>query len=208
MSRGFGWPLLVSAAIAGCDGATGTDGDGRIRVEVATSGSDPQTAEFLLTLDGSRQVSIAPNSSTIYDGVPAGTHVVHLFALSDNCAISDSESQRSVLVRGGDVSEIRFEVVCGPAVGGGFRILISTVGEPTDKDGLELFVSGTPPREINANAEEVYEGLIPGVHQVALGDVEDFCEVMGGNPQNHTVVAGTSVDIAIQVLCGSARGPH
>jgi hypothetical protein len=208
MSRGFGWPLLISAAIAGCDGATGTDGEGRIRVEVTTSGSNPQTDEYLVTLDGDRQLSAPTNGSITYDGVPAGTHVVHLFSLSDNCAVSDSESQRSVQVRGGDVSEIRFDVVCGPAVGGGFRILVSTVGEPTDKDGLELFVSGTPPREINANAEEVYEGLVPGVHQVTLGDVEDFCEVMGGNPQNHTVVAGTSVQVELQVLCGSARGPH
>jgi hypothetical protein len=208
MSRGFGWPVLVSAAIAaGCDGATDT-GDGRIRIEVTTSGSDPQTDEYLLTLDGGRQLSVPPNGSITYDGVPAGTHVVHLFAISDNCTVSNSESQRSVQVRSGDLSEIRFEVVCGPAVSGGFRITISTVGEPTDKDGLDLFVSGTPPREINANAEEVYEGLVPGVYQVRLGDVEDFCEVMGGNPQSHTVVAGTSVEVDIRVLCGSARGPH
>jgi hypothetical protein len=194
--------------MVGCDSATDTGGDGRIRIEVTTSGDDPQTDEYLLTLDGARQLSVAPNGSTIYDGVPAGTHVVHLFALADNCAVGDSTSLRSVQVRSGDITEISFDVVCAPPISGGFRMVISTAGEPTDKDGYELFVSGTPPRDIKANAEEVYAGLVSGVHQVTLGDVEDFCEVMGGNPQTHTVVAGESVQIGIQVACGSARGPH
>lgn len=206
--RGFGWPLLASAAMVACDSATETGGEGRIRIQVSTTGADPQTDEYLLTLDGARQLSVAPNGSTIYDGVPAGNHIVHLFALADNCVVSDSTSLRSVQVRSGDLSEISFNVVCRSPISGGFRIVISTAGEPTDKDGYDLFISGTPPRHIKTNTEEVYQGLVPGVVLVTLGDVEDFCEVMGGNPQRHTVVAGTSVQVDIQVACGSARGPH
>ncbi len=96
-------PLVLACAAAslGCGGATEPASDGRIRIEVTTSGADPQTEEYLVTLDGARPLAVAPNGSTIYDAVSEGTHVVHLFALADNCVVSGSTSPRSVSVRGG-----------------------------------------------------------------------------------------------------------
>jgi len=198
--------LACSAASLGCVSAVDTDSDGRIRINVTTSGADPQAEEYLLTLDGARPLAVTPNGSTIYDAVPEGAHVVHLFALADNCAVSGSSSPQSVSVRGGDVAEIRFTVVCGPPTTGGFRIVVSTSGTPTDDDGYQLSVAGAPLRTIGISAEESYEGLTPGVHLVTLKDVADFCEVQGGNPQPYTVVAGKSVRIAIQVGCGGGGG--
>ena len=199
--------LACAAASLGCEDATDTASDGRIRITVATSGADPQAEEYLLTLDGARPLSVMPNGSVIYDAVPEGAHVVHLFALADNCAVSGSSSPRSVNVRGGDVVEISFNVVCSPPITGGFRIVVSTRGTPTDDDGYQLSVTGAPLRAIAVNAEETYQGLEPGVHLVTLKDVADFCEVQGGNPQPYTVVPGKTVRVAIQVRCGEAPGP-
>jgi hypothetical protein len=196
--------LACAAASLGCGAATDTStSDGRIRIEVATSGADPQAEEYLLTLDGARPLSVTPNGSTIYNGVPEGTHVVHLFSLADNCAVSGTTtSPRSVTVRGGDLAEVRFNVVCSLPVTGGFRVVVTTLGPEVDEDGYQLSVAGAPLRPIGVNAEETYQGLAPGVHLITLKDVADFCDVQGGNPQPFTVVPGKTVRVAIDVACG------
>jgi hypothetical protein len=200
--------LACAAASLGCGTATDTTtSDGRIRINVTTSGADPQAEEYLLTLDSSRPLAVTPNGSTIYDGVPEGTHVVHLFALADNCAVSGMSSPRSVSVRGGRIVEISFTVVCSAPITGGFRVLVTTTGPLIDEDGYQLSVAGAPLRPISVNAEETYQGLDPGMHLITLKDVADFCAVQGGNPQPYTVVPGKTVRVAIGVTCGGAPGP-
>jgi hypothetical protein len=199
--------LACAAASLGCGIAADTSADGRIRIDIITSGADPQTEEYLLTLDGARPLTVTPNGSTIYDAVPEGTHVVHLFALADNCAVSGTSSPRSVSVRGGDIAEITFNVVCAPPITGGFRVVVTSVGTLTDEDGYQLSVAGAPLRIIPVNAEETYQGLAPGMHLITLKDVADFCDVQGGNPQPYTVVPGKTVKVAIRVACGGDPGP-
>jgi hypothetical protein len=205
--RALRWCLLTFAAL-GCGGSTTETGsEGRIRIDVITSGADPQSEEYLITLDGARPLSVAPNGSTVYDAVPEGTHVVHIFSLADNCAVSGGTSPRSVQVHGGDLSEITFTVVCGPPITGGFRVVVSSTGSLTDSDGYQLSVAGTSLRPIEINAEEVYQGLMPGAHLITLKDVADFCEVSGANPYPYTVVAGKTVRVTIRVGCGGGTGP-
>jgi hypothetical protein len=199
--------LACAAASLGCGAATDATSDGRIRINVTTSGADPQAEEYLLTLDSSRPLAVTPNGSTIYDAVPEGTHVVHLFALADNCAVSGSSSPRSVSVRGGGIVEISFNVVCSEPVTGGFRVVVTTTGPLIDEDGYQLSVAGAPLRTISVNAEETFQGLDPGMHLITLKDVADFCEVQGGNPQPYTVVPGKTVRVAIGVRCGGEPGP-
>lgn len=201
-----GFMLACTAASVGCgEIATDTASDGRIQITVTTGGADPQAEEYLLTLDGTRPLAVMPDGSAIYDAVPEGTHVVHLFALADNCAVSGSGSPRYVHVRGGDVAGIRFSVVCSPPVTGGFHIVVSTTGTETDHNGYQLSVSAAPHRAIAVNAEEAYQGLDPGVHLVTLKNVAGFCKVQGGNPQAYTVVAGKTVRVEINVDCGAPR---
>lgn len=200
--------LACTAASFGCgESATDTSSDGRIEITVTTTGAEPQAEEYLLTLDGARPLAVTPNGSTIYDAVPEGTHLVHLFALADNCAVSGSSSPRSVAVRGGGVVEIRFSVVCSAPITGGFRVVVSTTGTETDDDGYQLSVAGAPLRTIAVNAEEIYQGLDPGIHLITLKDVADFCQVQGGNPQPYTVVVGKTVQVKIQVRCGGVSPP-
>jgi hypothetical protein len=205
MIRRFSW-LLCCAALLGCSDATEVHVDGRIRIAVFTSGDPPQADEYLLTLDGERPLSVEPNGSILYDAVTEGTHVIHLFALADNCVVSGSTSPRSVQVRRGSVAEVQFTVICGPPLTGGFRVVVTSVG-PLDEDGYQLSVAGSPLRSIGVNAQETYEGLTPGAHLITLKDVADFCEVIGGNPRPYTVVAGKSVQVALRVACGNPPGP-
>lgn len=202
--------LLVVAGVAallGCGDTTESSAAGRILVTVFTSGAEPQSDEYLVTLNGERPLSITPNGSAAFDELPEGTYVVHLFSLADNCAVSGSPNSRSVRVIRGAVVEISFSVACSVPVTGGFRIVVTTEGTPLDDDGYQLSVAGTPLRAIEVNAEESYEGLAPGAHLVTLKDVADFCDVVGGNPQPYTVVPGKAVRVAIDVRCGEVREP-
>jgi hypothetical protein len=206
--RALGPLMLAGAAtLLGCGDSTETSSDARILITVSTRGADPQSDEYLLTLNGGRPLSITPNGSAIYDDVPEGTHVIHLFSLADNCEVSGSPDHRSVRVEGSDIIEISFSVLCSTPVTGGFRIVVSSVGSPLDDDGYQLSVAGAPLRTIGVNAEEHYVGLAPGMHLITLKDVADFCEVVGGNPQPYTVVPGKSVRVAIGVRCGPGGPP-
>jgi hypothetical protein len=202
-------PLVLAgaAALLACGDLTESSSEGRILVTVSTSGAEPQSDEYLLTLNGARSLAITPNGSAVFDDVPPGTHVVHLFSLADNCAVSGSPNSRSVRMLGGGVIEVSFSVVCSVPETGGFRVVVSTTGTPLDDDGYQLSVAGTPVRPIGVNAEEAYEGLVPGVHLITLKDVADFCDVVGGNPQPYTVVPGKAVRVAISVRCGEVREP-
>jgi len=202
--------LLVVAGVAallGCGDTTESSAAGRILVTVFTSGAEPQSDEYLVTLNGERPLSITPNGSAAFDELPEGTYVVHLFSLADNCAVSGSPNSRSVRVIRGTVVEISFSVACSVPVTGGFRIVVTTEGTPLDDDGYQLSVAGTPLRAIEVNAEESYEGLAPGAHLVTLKDVADFCDVVGGNPRPYTVVPGKAVRVAIEVRCGEVGEP-
>ena len=203
-------PLLLVglAALLACGTTTDSASGGRILVTVSTRGSEPQSDQYLLTLNGAHPLSVLPNGSAIYEEVPEGTYVVHLFSLADNCMVSGSPSHRSVELDGDEVVEVTFSVLCSEPITGGFRIVVSSVGSPLDDDGYQLSVAGTALRAIDVNATEHYEGLAPGAHLVTLKDVADFCEVVGGNPRPYTVVPGKAVQVAISVRCGEqAEGP-
>ena len=162
MIRALG-PLVLAgaAALLGCGDTTESSAEGRILVTVSTRGAEPQSDEYLVTLNGERPLSITPNGSAVYDEVPEGAYVVHLFSLADNCAVSGSPNSRSVRVIRGAVIEISFSVACSVPVTGGFRIVVTTVGTPQDDDGYQLSVAGTSLRAIEVNAEESYEDSPP-----------------------------------------------
>jgi hypothetical protein len=203
--------LLVpagAAALLACGGSTETSSsEGQILITVSTRGALPQSDEYLVTLNGARPLGVLPNGSAVYDDVPEGDHVVHLFSLADNCVVSGSTNQRSVRLDGGEVVEVTFSVLCSEPVTGGFRVVVSTSGSPLDDDGYQLSVTGAPLRTIGVNAVEHFEGLAPGRHLVTLKDVADFCEVVGGNPQPYTVVPGKAVQVTIRVRCGPGGPP-
>jgi hypothetical protein len=198
--------LAGAAALLGCGDTTETSSPGRILVTVSTRGAEPQSDEYLVTLNGSHPLPITPNGSAVFEQVPEGTYVVHLFSLADNCVVSGSAGHRSVEVEDGEVVAITFSVLCSVPETGGFHVVVSTSGTPLDEDGYQLSVAGAPLRQIDVNAEEIYEGLAPGMHLITLKDVADFCEVLGGNPQPYTVVPGKSVRVALSVICGD--GPE
>lgn len=204
--RALGRLVLAGAvALLGCgDSPPETTPDGRIQITVSTSGA-PQSDEYVITLDGTQPLAVAPNGSATYESVPEGTYLVHLLSLPDNCVVSGAPNHHSVAVDQGETVRVTFSVVCGAPVSGGFQIVVATVGTPADQDGYRLTVTGTPHRFIGVRADERYEGLAPGAYLATLKGVAGFCRVEGGNPQLFTVVPGEVGRLVITVRCGDGR---
>jgi hypothetical protein len=69
-------PLAVTGAagLLGCGSSTTEvpSTEGRIQVTVSTSGSPPQSDEYLVTVNGVQPLAVAPNGSASYEALPRG----------------------------------------------------------------------------------------------------------------------------------------
>jgi hypothetical protein len=201
-------PFAVAAVIvAACDGASAPGGEGRIEVTVTADASAPEGVGYTLTLNGRDPRLLPTAGGVVYDDVPAGTHVVHLFGLPQGCEVL-GVNPRVVELVGNGTSKVDFSVACSPPESGGFRVEVATTGEPLDDDGYQLSVAGARLRVIEVNALEIYAGLAPGLHLITLKDVIPECRLHGGNPQPFTVVPGKSVLVRLRVICGPAPDPQ
>ena len=191
----------ASASGIGCSGTTGTDGSGRIEITIIADEAAPDGVGFTLTLNG-RDPRLLPSAGTvIYTGVPSGTHTVLLFGLPEGCEVRGPNPQ-VVQVADDATVPVAFSVGCLPPESGGFRVEVSTVGQPLDDDGYQRSVAGAALLVIEVTALEVYAGLAPGGHLITLKDVIPECRLAGGNPQPFTVVRGKSVLVRLRVNCG------
>jgi hypothetical protein len=191
----------AGASGTGCGGPTATDGTGRIEVTITADEAAPEGVGYTLTLNGTDPRLLPSAGTVIYAGVPSGTHRVLLFGLPEGCEVRGANPQ-VVQVADDATVPVAFSVGCLPPESGGFRVEVSTVGEPLDDDGYQLSVAGTALRVIEVNALETYSGLEPGVHLITLKDVIPECRLSGGNPQPFTVVRGKSVLVRLRVICG------
>lgn len=193
----------LAACLAACDGGAGPSGGGRIAATVTADASAPPGVGYTLTLDGADARLLPGPGTVVYTGVAPGTHSVLLFGLPEGCEVRGANPLH-VDVFDDATTAVGFSVSCAPPATGGFRIQVTTVGEPLDDDGYQLSVAGAPLRTIEVNALESFEGLAPGVHLVTLKDVIPECRLEGGNPQPFTVVPGKSVLVRLRVTCGNA----
>jgi len=195
-------PLAVLAFAAGCgETIINVSSDGRIEVAVSTNGSDLDTDGFSVTVDGGTARFVAPGGSVVLDSLAEGSHSVLLTGLAENCRV-EGNNPRSVVVGSNGRASVSFEVLCARATTGGFKIQVTTVGEPADTDGYALAVAGGEIRGIGPVATETFTGLSAGSHLVTLKDVDEPCSVVGGNPQPFTVIPGKTVLVRLAVVCG------
>ncbi|MGH7511798.1 MAG: hypothetical protein ACREOQ_02630 [Gemmatimonadales bacterium] len=198
--------LALLTPLAGCDETLiSVSTDGQIQVAVNTSGLDTDTDGFSVSVDGGTEQFVDAGGTVTLTNLSSGSHSVRLSGLSENCRVEGS-NPRSVVVQSDGAAQVAFQVRCALATTGGFLILVSTGGSPTDPDGYQLSVAGDETRNIGITAQETFVGLAPGVHLITLKDVDPPCAVVGGNPQPYTIVPGKTVTVRLAVSCGPATG--
>jgi hypothetical protein len=193
---------LVSVLWQGCSGAdiTTPPTTGQIKVTTSTSGTEPDSDGYSVSLDTLGGVPIAANGSVLLTADP-GDHTVELAGVSPNCGV-DGGVRQSVPVTAGDTAAVGFAVTC-TATAGGLRVRVSTTGDLPDDSYLLTLDQGAP-QPVAANAELTLTALALGDHVLALSDIAQNCSVTGANPRSATVTAGDLVEVSFEVSCSAA----
>ncbi len=194
--------LVLMLGLVGCGGGSGGDPtgptEGILEVITSTTGSDLDPDGYLFTVDQNAALPLGPNGVDTVASLDAGAHTVTLAGVASNCALGGG-NPRTVEVAAGDMARLRFEVACTRL--GAIRVSAATTGDDPDPDGYEVALDGGTPKPLVTNGSTLIPGLMPGVHEVALSNIADNCEVSGTNPRTVAVVNGATADTDFSVTC-------
>jgi hypothetical protein len=191
------------------DSKTGTTFDvtcvgtaGVLQVVTATSGENPDDG-YTLAVDGLEAGSIGANDTARTADLETGEHTVRLGDIALNCRLI-GDPDRNVLVPSQDMIETRYEVLCTDQVGS-LRIITSTTGALSDRNGYEVEIEYGGPIPVESIGTTTVDEVAGGVTNVRLlgSSVADNCSVEGENPRSVTVPVGEAVSTLFLVACGS-----
>jgi Tol biopolymer transport system component len=190
---------LAGLSCAGGD-ITPPPTSGRLTITTSTTGPEPDTDGYAVTLDGGTQAAIPVSGTLQRDDVEPGTHSIQLTGISANCTAAGL-NPRSINVPAGETVTVAFELTCS-ATTGSLQITSATSGVSPDADGYGITLDGADRGTLVSSGAVTLNGLPPGTHSVGLSGVAGNCLVQGDNPRPIAILAGASATIAFQVVCG------
>ena len=199
--------LMAGSALAGL-GCGGEDLQaptaGSLEITTATTGPEPDTDGYVITVDDGSQTVIGANATFQLHNVEPGDHSVQLAGVAENCAVA-GENPRSIQVEAGKTASLDFVVTCTGS--GAIRVSVTTSGSPADPDGYVARLDGADPGlPIESNGTVTFTGVAAGSHTVTLAEVATECAVTGGLTQSVTVTIGETSELGFAVTCGSPAG--
>jgi Tol biopolymer transport system component len=189
--------LLVLAA---CDEPTAPR-VGDLVVAVSTSGEDIDLDGYELTVSGTDARAVGPNQTLLVRDVPAGTRVVALSGVAENCTVAGGPV-REVSVASGSSTSVTFAVTCAAT---GMHISTLTTGIDL-APGYTVSLNGGDPLDIGAVGTRRVTRLEPGSYTVALGGVPPNCTDADGALRVVEVSIGEVVPITFQLACVATAG--
>jgi hypothetical protein len=187
---------------------------GNLTVANVTSGSSIPSS-FTVTVDpgtaGAVSQSIAPNQSTTFTGLAAGSHSVGL-TVASNCTVSGANPQTGINVPAGGTGSTSFSVSCSATTGTGTGTLTVTTSTTGSVRTGTYIVSATGPSFPNGASESIApngtisQQVLAGTYTVTLSGVPAGCTVTSANPQSVTVPTGGTGTAAFAVSCSATSG--
>ena len=201
--RNAAWALAAVLASACSDATTAPDA-GTLNLAVQTSGGDLDIDGYEFVVDSLTPRYVATSGARAQeDGtqivdlslfkIKAGTHVVFLKNVADNCTIGDP-NPRSITLIAGETVKAAFTVVCATT---GLEVTTHTTGidQPF---AYELRVDAIP-TPIATNGTQVVSRLAPGPHTLSLSPSAN-CSIAGG-VQTATVSKRTVTPVRFEISC-------
>jgi hypothetical protein len=191
-----GGTLPVSIAVT-CVTSAGT-----VALWIETTGEDPDTDGYTLTVDGLPALRVPGTGAVTVGPLAAGSHTLSLADVSANCAPAAPALRIDVPPLA--VVQVRYGVAC-TSLTGRLRIATATGGADLDADGYTLTLDGAPAAAVPSNGTVTVAGVVPGTRIVSLAGVAANCAVAGA-PDTVSISAGESTAASFAVT-GSARAP-
>lgn len=200
--------LLAEAVLAGL-GCGGEDlqapTTGILEITTATTGPEPDTDGYVVTVDDATQTVIGANATFQLQNVQSGDHSVRLAGVAENCAVA-GENPSSILVEAGKTARLDFAITCIRGAGT-IRVSVTTSGSPPDPDGyVAKLDGGDPGLPLESSGNVTFTGVVAGSHTVTLTEVAADCAVTGGPTQSVTVDAGETSELGFEVTCALPAG--
>jgi Tol biopolymer transport system component len=190
--------VLAGASCGGEDIEAPTTGI--LEITTATSGPEPDTDGYLVTVDDGAPTVIGANATLQLQNVESGNHAVQLAGVAETCAVA-GENPRSIQVEAGKTAALGFTVTCATPEGA-IRVSVTTSGSPADPDGyVAKLDGGEPGLPIEINGNVTFTGVAAGSHTVALAEAAADCAVTGGPTQAVDVAPGETSELAFEVTC-------
>jgi hypothetical protein len=172
---------------------------GSIEIITTTSGTALDPEGYAVSLDGEPEQPIGINASLTLAEIAPGQHTGQLSGLASNCSITGSNPETATVVANA-TAQSSFTVTC---VSGSIEITTATSGTALDPDGYTVSLDAAAGQPIGINASLTLSDVAPGQHTVELSALASNCSVSGMNPRAVRVVAGATVQVLLEVTCGS-----
>lgn len=185
---------IVAVCAACSDGPTGPQ-TGSLRISVGTTGGDQDENGYRIVLGSVRQQSVPIQWKVVFDGISAGTHILALEGVADNCSVADTHP-RPVAVSAGDTTDVRLSVTCEAT---GIEITTQTTGPDQPSEGYTV-TSGDRWAFVPANGSALLSRLQAGIHTVSLNAGAN-CRGTGGTVASATVPSRGLVRVSFEIAC-------
>jgi hypothetical protein len=195
-----------------------------LEVGAPTTGRDFDRDGYMIIVDrgsaSQRTATVFPNSSTTVDSLGAGSHVVSLDNLADNCGLQPGSNDVAFDAKVGGLTKythrIAFQVAC-TAVTGDVRLSTVTTGEDFDSNGYTVLADGKAviieddyygyygyagyPLRLGSQDSWMFPEVSASDHTYGLADIAANCSVTEANPQTVTVTVGKVSEVVFHVVC-------
>jgi hypothetical protein len=175
---------------------------GTLAVTTSSSGSPPDPSGYTVSIDGGAPLAIGVSATSTIEDLTVGAHTVALGGVAANCAVQ-GQNPRTITVSAGQTATLTFTVQCSATTG---NLAVTIAGLPT---GVNAAVTVTGAGGVNQQltATETLLDLAPGAYTVSAASVGSggITYTPGPEQQTATVVAGTTVEVAVTYVGG--QGP-
>lgn len=174
---------------------------GTLKVTTTTTGTNPDTDGYTVTLDGGDPKPIDPSGTVFYTTLPSTTYSIGLGGVAENCTVA-GDHPRQADVTSGDTTTVAFTVECA-ADTGDLEVSVTTTGDNVDPDGYTVNVDGTQAMAVSANGTVNFVGLAAGEHSVSLDGIANNCTVAGSSSRMATVASNATAQVSYEVTCAA-----
>lgn len=196
MKARMAFSVIAALLITGCSESPVTPQSGNLRVITATAGGELDQDGYVLVLDLSTRLAVGLNAFTFFDKITAGTHVLTLEGVAENCTVTDTHTLQVTVASGGN-AEVKFAVTC---VATGIEINTRTTGSDLPLgDYVVKFDERTV--AVAPNGTVLLSFLVPGSYTVSLSVPAANCSITGGNPATVNVSSRAVTPVTFEIVC-------